>query len=297
MMRVGKTFAAAAMLLALPATAQQAPAGATPADKRPGYTMPQTETWDMTSDSGEVYRIFLSYPGVGAAPVEGWPVLYVLDGNAMFAGFAEARRIQEYQDVGKAIVVGIGYPTDMAYDSRRMKDFTEKLVKPIGQGQRMLAAMKTGERDAFLDFITGKLRTEIAKRYKIDPLRQSLFGHSLGGLLALHALYARPDAFHAIIAASPSLWWNDQSMLVQERDFAARLAAGKIARVPRLLIVAGDREESIVNSWDSEALAQRMVPLSAYGLRVRSQIYEGEGHMTVPARAITDTLRFAATMP
>src|SRR5690606_2422063 len=97
---------AAAALLAGPVMAQEGPRGATPAQKRAGYTMPQTETWDMTSDSGETYRIFLSYPGVGEPPADGYPVLYVLDGNAMFAGFAEARRIQEYQDVGKVIVVG-----------------------------------------------------------------------------------------------------------------------------------------------------------------------------------------------
>jgi predicted alpha/beta superfamily hydrolase len=294
---IGRRAFAAAILLTAPATAQEAPAGATPADKRPGYTMPQTEMWDMTSDNGEIYRIFLSYPSVGEVPKDGYPVLYVLDGNAMFAGFAEARRIQEYSDVGKAIVVGIGYPTDKAYDTRRLKDFTVRLDKPAGEGQRRLVALGTGQRDEFLAFLTGKLRAEIASRYKVNPARQSLFGHSLGGLFALHALYSRPDAFHAIVAASPSLWWNEQAMLVQERDFAARLAAGKIARVPRLLIVAGDREESIANTWDSEALAKRLAPLSAHGLRTRSEIYVGEGHMTVPARAMTDTLRFVATWP
>ena len=281
-----------ALAFAAPASAaQDAPPPA------PGYTMPATQMWDMTSDSGETYRIFVSYPSVGEPPAEGYPVLYVLDGNALFAGFAEARRIQEYQDVGKSIVVGVGYPTDQAYDPRRLNDFTAKMSDAAAARQKRLAQYRTGGRDQFLDFLTGKLRAEIGRRFKVDPQRQALFGHSLGALLALHALYSKPDAFHAIIAASPSLWWNNQAMLKEERDFAARLQAGKIAKVSRLLVVAGDREENMVNSWDAKSLTKRMEPLSAHGLRVRSQIYEGEGHMTVPSRAVTDTLRFAFSWP
>ena len=49
--------------------------------------------------------------------------------------------------------------------------------------------------------------------------------------------------------------------------------------------------------WDPEDFVKRMEPLSAYGLRTRSQVYAGEGHMTVPSRAVTDTLRFALSWP
>ena len=85
----------------------------------------------LASDSGEIYRIFVSYPAAEAPaaswpaaemPQAGWPVLYVLDGNAAFAGFAEARRVQERSNVGKSIIVGVGYPTDTAYDVRRLLD-------------------------------------------------------------------------------------------------------------------------------------------------------------------------------
>lgn len=170
----------------------------------PGYTMPSTQMWDLKSDGGETYRIFVSYPAV-EAPADGFPVLYVLDGNASFAAFAEARRIQERFDIGKSIVVGVGYPTDLAYDLRRLNDYTPPMLEPPPARWRQLAKYKSGGRDTFLDFMTGKLRTEIGKRFKIDPNRQSLFGHSLGGLLALHALYTRPQAFESIVAASPSV--------------------------------------------------------------------------------------------
>jgi predicted alpha/beta superfamily hydrolase len=288
-------LALAVQSLAAGAHAQQAPVAAQPAG--PGYMMGATQTWDITSDKGQVYRIFISYPTSGEPPQGGYPVLYVLDGNAIFGGFAETRRLFGMIDAvetGKSIVVGVGYPTDQPYDIRRVYDFTGG--PPPAPWDVQLKDARGGGWDEFLDFLTGKLRTEVGKRYKTNPDRQALFGHSLGGLFALHTLFTRPDAFHAIVAASPSLFW-DKSMPKQERDFVARLEAGKIPKVARLMVVAGELEETPLERWDGEAFAKRMEALSAYGLRTRSQIYVGEGHMTVPIRATADTLRFAFTWP
>ncbi len=281
-----------AIAFALPALAATKPA---PAPAAQGYTMPSTSMWELKSDDGEIYRIFVSYPAV-EAPKEGFPVLYVLDGNAMFAGFAETRRMQEGSDVGKSIIVGVGYPTDQAYDMRRLYDLTGP-APPPQPWRDEFAKERAGGWDKFLDFLTGKLRTEIGKRYKINLDRQALFGHSLGGLFAIHALFSRPDAFHAIIAASPSLFWHEREMLKEEQDFTARLQAWKIPKVSRLMVVAGDREETVLEGWDPEAFVKRIEPMSAYGLRIKSEIYEGEGHMTVPSRAVSGTLRFAFSWP
>lgn len=272
------TFAVALALLVPTAKAQQ------PAVPTPGYTMPSTATWDMNSDGGVTYRILVSYP-VGAPPADGWPVLYVLDGNAYFPIFAETRRVQEWYDVGKSIVVGVGYPIDVPYGAQRTDDYT---ALPKG---------KPGTREKFADFLTGTLRIEIGKRYKINLDRQALFGHSYGGLFAIHMLFSRPGAFHAIIAASPSLFAEQQGMLKEEHDFAASLKAGKIPKVSRLMVVAGDREETVLERWDPESFVKRIEPLSAYGLRVRSEIYVGEGHMTVPSRSAAEALRFAFSWP
>lgn len=285
------TWLAASVAIALAAPAATHAAAPAP----PGYTMPSTHMWDITARDGQVYRIFVSFPEV-EAPKEGFPVLYVLDGNAMFAGFAETRRIQEGSDVGKSIIVGVGYPGDKAYDGRRLYDLTGP-TPPPSPWDVELAHLRSGGWDKFLAFLTSELRTEIGKRYKTNPARQSLFGHSLGGLFAIHALFTKPDAFHAIIAASPTLFWHDREMLKAEEEFANRLKAWKTPKVARLMIVAGDREETALELWDPEAFARRMEPLSAYGLRTRSETYVGEGHMTVPNRATAETLRFAFSWP
>ncbi|MBB4630858.1 alpha/beta hydrolase [Sphingosinicella soli] len=286
-----KLVAVTALAIAIPAVSASAEPPAPP-QSPPGYTMPSTHMWDMTSDTGEVYRIFVSFPGEGEPPADGYPVLYVLDGNASFASFAETRRLQEFYAVGKSIIVGVGYPTDKTYDVRRLNDLTPPLLDPAPTQWRGLAKYESGGRKEFLDFLTGKLRTEIGRRYKTDPERQALFGHSLGGLFGLYALYSRPDAFHSIIAASPSIEWNHQGVLSEERAFTSQLENGKIGRTSRLMIVVGDLDVDD-DPEPARALADRLDRFSDRGLRVRFTRYEHEGHMSVPARSVTDVLRFA----
>lgn len=278
---------AAVALVAAPLAAQQ-----TPPPTAPGYTMPNTHMWDMKSDTGKAYRIFVSFPAPEVkAPNGGFPVLYVLDGNASFASFAETRRLVEYSGAGKAIVVGVGYPGEAAYSGERLADMSPTLPDPLPADWGHLGKLKSGERDAFLDFLIKKLRPEIARRYTTNPNRQTLFGHSLGGILALYTLYTRPDAFHSIVAASPSMDWVNQSILKEEREFTAKLTAGKIAKTSRLMVVVGDRDMDD-DPDPSRLLVDRLGRLSAYGLRARLRVYENEGHMTVPARSVTDVLRF-----
>lgn len=285
-MTIGAKLMAALACATLPASAQAQP-GTPPA---PGYVLPSTQMWEMQSASGEPYRIFLSFPK-GEAPAGGYPVLYVLDGNASFASFAETRRLLEYYDLGKALIVGVGYPGDEAYHARRSADFLYPPPAPRGSSAPPPAGPGANGRDRFLDFLTGALRAEIGKRFPIDRDRQSLFGHSFGGLFALHALYARPDAFQSIVIASPSLGWNTQEMLREERGFAAGLRSGRIVRMSRVMVVVG-AQDSDDDPEPARALASRLDLLSGYGLNSRFLRYEDEIHITVPARTVTDTLRF-----
>lgn len=55
----------------------------------------------------------------------------------------------------------------------------------------------------------------------IDPDRQSLFGHSFGGLFVLYSLFTRPSAFTTWIAASPSIYWENRTIDQYYLQFAA----------------------------------------------------------------------------
>jgi predicted alpha/beta superfamily hydrolase len=78
----------------------------------------------------------------------------------------------------------------------------------------------SGGADRFLDFIQTELIPEIEKRYRTAPYR-IFAGHSLGGLLAIHALITRPNLFNAFIAVSPSLQWDNWHTLHQAQQFFA----------------------------------------------------------------------------
>src|SRR5262249_23753457 len=149
----------------------------------------------------------------GPAPDTGFPVIYVVDGNAWEPLAADIARLNELE-LGPAIVVGIGYPTEALFDNaRRTYDLT-----PPGPTPATVAAagLKSGRAATFLQFIERVVKPTVQSGSKIDSHRQVLFGHSLGGLFAVYVLLTRPDAFTSYVAASPSIWWSDRSVLQSE---------------------------------------------------------------------------------
>ena len=98
-----------------------------------------------------------------------------------------------------------------------------------------------GGADALLEVIERQAMPELAARLPLDRGRQALWGHSLGGLFVLHALYARTGLFETWAAASPSLWWAQGALLGEpERRFSAH-NAGRPARV---LVTLGGGERA-----------------------------------------------------
>ncbi|MDB5368907.1 MAG: putative esterase [Roseomonas sp.] len=224
--------AAGTGLLAAPALAFAAVA-ATPAvaaglpSRRP-YTLPRAEEWAFTARSGRRYRVLFSWPA-GEVPEHGWPVLYALDGNAMFDVLTGANRF--LPDDGQGVIVAIDFPLDEAEPDRRDFEYT----LPSGE-----APGRHGGADALLDVIEAELKPAIAGAVRLAPARQSLFGHSYGGLFTLHAMFTRPGGFSTYLAASPSIWWGGGVLLREADAFAALPPPG--APAPRLQMTFGELE-------------------------------------------------------
>lgn len=160
-------------------------------------------------------RIFVSVPEA-VAPQDGFPVVYLLDGNAFFStGVMASKSLTHERSGGKqpAIIVGVGYPIDGLYDvQRRWYDLTPPTVQPPKAPQQHMdkfSDIQYGGAALLQSFLIDQLRPWLAKQYPINNDKQVLFGHSLGGLFALYTLNTRPNAFSAYGVASPSLWWND----------------------------------------------------------------------------------------
>lgn len=107
------TAAAASFLFGSACSAQAQSATESPA---PGYMLLESESWELTSEEGDRYEIFVSMPSGTPPPADGYPVPYVLDGNTIFASFAEARRIQEGSDanIANTLIIAVGCPADKA---------------------------------------------------------------------------------------------------------------------------------------------------------------------------------------
>jgi predicted alpha/beta superfamily hydrolase len=93
-----------------------------------------------------------------------------------------------------------------------------------------------GGADTFLEFIELRILPLVYARTQIDRSRQTLWGHSFGGLFAMHVLFTRPALFANYVVGDPSAWWQEGLLYREWQTFDTRLAAGK-----RIVILHGTR--------------------------------------------------------
>ncbi|KAL4804738.1 Alpha/Beta hydrolase protein [Aspergillus unguis] len=219
----------------------------TQTDNPAPVSLPNSEQFYLTNAAGEQYLIQVSWPlhWKGHEPDserKNVPVIYIVDGNALFLTATEAswRRSADSHYQGGGIVVAIGYPlegTSKVYHRiRRGFDMTVPTPeKPVEGG---------GGADLFLDFIADRVKPEIRRRFpSVNVDREALYGHSYGGLFALHALFTRPRVFDAYIASSPSIWWNERCVLEEARRFLEAIEEDKVKDVPALMLYVGGLEQ------------------------------------------------------
>lgn len=286
---------------------------------------PHTDSWDMTSKlTGRAYRIYVAKPvTTEAPPPQGYPVIYLTDGDFNFHTAADAVLLQSVGlEVKHAYVVGIGYGKDWQTASRaRCADLT-----PFPPDSATLAALEAapltkgavyGEAESFHRFLIEELRPQIEAAYPVDRSDTILSGHSFGGLFALYVLFNHPEAYRTYLVNSPSINWNNGAILKQEARLAAPLEAGKIAL--RVLFTAGEYEEKLADHvklypgttreqmqamltsfgmiTNARALAGRLKAMKApAGCEVEAVIFERETHLSVLPAAISRGLRFALAL-
>lgn len=256
--------------------------------------------------TGAVRRIFLWLPP-GPAPQDGWPALFMTDGNAVIATAIDAMRAQapypSGTNLGAGALIAIGYPTEDAYDPfRRSWDLGPPpgaTYPPFWPGT---PEVRTGGGAELARFVLEDLRAFLAPRVPLDPARQGLFGHSFGGLFALWLMFTRPEAFTHWIAASPSITW-EQGFLLAHRD--AFVPQGPIT----VLLSAGEYEGDDLAPFQRGApdAAQRLAAkasertlaaaqdMAAFlnglpGVRASCDTYAGETHMSVLPVAVNRAL-------
>jgi predicted alpha/beta superfamily hydrolase len=233
-------------------------------------SIPNTRHFEFVSKlNGRRYAADVALPSE-PAPAKGYKVLYVLDGNDYFASATEAVRANG--NAPGVVVVGIGYPNDPDFIEKvldRHPDLPQAGAEPRFEtargierqydlslpaseavlaeqalpGSPPMTPADVGGVDDFLKIIETEVKPRVAAIAPVDPDQQVLFGHSLGGLAVIEALFTEPDAFRSFIAASPSIWWSDSAVLAKEAAFSAKVTSG--AARPRVLITVGAEEAQV----------------------------------------------------
>lgn len=187
------------------------------------------------------YLINLYIPNT-PAPKTGYPVIYMLDGNAVFDS---ARNVAQAIDTGSGkmgldpvVVVAIGYAGDSLFNAQqRALDYT-----PTAPTEKDKANpnYQYGGAEQFLKFIQTELKPQIFNRTRINIEQQTIFGHSFGGLFVLHTLFKQPNSFQRYVAASPSLWFDHNLLSREQQDW--RKQSSTIKSPTYLLTTVGTAE-------------------------------------------------------
>jgi predicted alpha/beta superfamily hydrolase len=174
--------------------------------------------------------------------------------------------------------------------------------RPLDPAILRLAApgiAKTGGGGAFLRFIDKDVKPFVAARFKVDSSKQTLFGYSLGGLLALQEMFNNPTAFSSYVLSSPVISWNNRKVLADEPAFAMRAKAGTFHL--RILVTSAGDEQDPKNPGAVEArmidnaseLAERLAAVNLQSLVVERTIFPGETHNSVGTVSLSRGIRFA----
>lgn len=190
-------------------------------------------------------------PGYEEHPHRHYPVLYLNDGQNLFdprTSFIPGRTwgVREAADaaieageVEPLVIVGIYNTGD-----RRLAEYTHEQDWRLGGG----------EADGYGELLTRELMPWIGAHYRVLPEREhtGLGGSSLGGLVSLYLGLRYPEAFGRLAVLSPSVWWNNKSIVGYLNE-----AAGNIASKPRIWLDVGDHEGRNTLR-DTELLARRL---------------------------------------
>ena len=252
-------------------------------------TLLQAEETSITSThTGRTYRIQAAT--LGERPAGGYPVLYILDGDAFFPAILNMAQSLLINPITKShaacLIVGIGYTGGTIRDlSQRALDYTPPLPDNAPESERK----QYGQADRFSRFIDDELSALLDNKYRIDTQNQAVFGHSFGALYGLYSLFTRPERFRHYLLVSPSIWWQDRRVLdwlpdALPQGIGIRLGAGEHE---------GRNNRPDQTSRGMVAQAKILAgTLHHLGADVRFTLYPNANHGNAPFYALTDCIEY-----
>lgn len=265
----------------------------------PQATIPDTELRTFSSSNvDQEFSIFVALPHTYAQePHRVYPVVYVLDGSAVFGIVTQTVRLLDFvNDLREMVIVGIGYPNVSTFKDTmgfRTRDLTPSECNWY-ENQYKASAPEApehageGEAAKFLQFIREELMPFINTNYRTLPEDNALVGYSFGGLFGLYTLFNQPDMFKRYLICSPSVWWDNEMIIQLEKNFAA--SNDDLAAWLYMSVGGNEPEYMIADMYKmTNALRSRQYK----SLEITTRFFEGESHMSVFPAFISRGLRVA----
>lgn len=220
---------------------------------------------------GENRQILVSLPESYFSSSNRYATLYLTDGVENFPHVSTLVRFLSGNGfIPETIVVAIG-------SVDRNRDFLTSAVNSSSSA----IAPTAGGAEVFSRFLAEELIRFVDANYRTNNYR-ILFGHSFGGFFAIYNMLQYPGVFDAHIAASPSVFWNDEQLL----DIAESVADPGERDGHPLYLTLADTESM-------EAAQQTATLVSVLdGSRTAFVRLNDEIHTSTPHRTIYDGLQF-----
>ncbi|HEX4374342.1 MAG TPA: alpha/beta hydrolase-fold protein [Puia sp.] len=213
-----------------------------------------------------------------------YPVIYLLDGSAdedfiHIAGLVQFNSFPWVNHMPKSIVVGIA-------NVDRRRDFTY----PTTVADDKKKYPTTGKSENFIAFIEKELQPFIESKYKTSASK-TIIGESLGGLLAAEILLKKPELFNKYIIVSPSIWWDNGSLLNQ----ASRVLENNFTQQTDIYIGVGKEGAAIGNTHvmevDAKLLAEKLKATKSKMVNVYFDYLPQEDHGTIMHQAVSNAFK------
>lgn len=210
-----------------------------------------------------------------------YPVIYLLDGGLdedfiHIVGLVQFNTFEWVARVPECIVVGIA-------NTDRKRDMTfPTAIK--GDKEKWPT---TGGSAKFIACIEQEIIPYVNQHFRTNNSR-TLIGESLGGLFATQVLFTKPQLFNRYIIISPSLWWNNGSLLKQTpaaitAKTTVFIGVGKEGLAPT--------EEPHVMEVDANVLKDKLEQLKAKDLELYFDYLPEETHATIGHQAVLNAFK------
>jgi uncharacterized protein len=141
-----------------------------------------------------------------------------------------------------------------------------------------------------MSFIEKELQPYIESNYQTNSDKM-IIGQSLGGLFATEILLKKPTLFNKYVIISPSLWWNNGSMLnlnLVQTNFNQQtdiyIGVGKEGLTPT--------EIPRVMEVDANLLNAKIKAINSRDLKVFFDYLPQENHATIMHQALSNSFKF-----